>query len=60
MSKDAVLRKDVPFGLAKPKFNIYTPFSPKPPFWSPITTVLLEIIGRKTALPLEVLRVNGP
>jgi len=28
-SKDAVLRKDVPFGVAKPKFNIYTPFCPK-------------------------------
>jgi len=21
------------FGVAKPKFNIYTPFPPKPPFW---------------------------
>jgi len=26
--------------VAKPEFNIYTPFSQKPPFWGPILTVL--------------------
>jgi len=28
-SKDAIPRKDVPLGVAKPKVKLYTPFCPK-------------------------------
>ena len=57
-SKDAVLRKDVPFGVAKPQFNIYTPFFPKNRHFGARFRWYLEIFGRKTALALEVLRVK--
>jgi len=47
-------------GVPKPYFNIYTPHFPlKPPFWGPIMTVLRNF-RPKTALALEVLRVNDP
>jgi len=58
--KDAVLRTDVPFGVAKPKFNIYTPFVRQNRHFGARFGRYLEIIGQKPALTLEVLRVNGP
>jgi len=51
-------------GVAIPKFNIYTHFSPlKPPFWGPIKTVLrnyrlknsLNIRGTKSKRPLDAI-----
>jgi len=59
-SKDAVLRKDVPFRVAKPKFNIYTHFLTQNRHFGARFGQYLEIIGQKAALTLEVLRVNGP
>jgi len=47
-TKDAVARKDVPFGVLKIKVksNILTPvFAKKHPFWGPVLTGL----GPKTA-----------
>ena len=50
-------------GVAKPKFNIYIPFSQKPPFWGPISTVprnfqsknSFNIGGAKSKQPLNVI-----
>jgi len=50
---------NVPFGVAKPYFNIYTPFSPKTAIFGPILTVRRHF-WLKSALTLEVLRVNDP
>ena len=44
--KKAVLRKDMPFGGAKPKFNIYTPFCPKTAILGPDLDGT-EIFGQK-------------
>jgi len=41
------------FGVAKPTFNIYNPFSLK-------NAILGPNFDGKTALTLDVLRVNGP
>ena len=53
--KDAVLRKDVSFRVAKPKFNIYTHFLLQNRHFGARFGQYLEIIGQK-----PVLRVNGP
>jgi len=61
MSKDAVLRKDVPFVGRKKTQNLTStpPFSPKTAILGPISTVLRNYRPKK-ALTLEVLRVNSP
>jgi len=47
MSKDAVPRKDVPFGVAKPKVKLYTPFCPKTTILEPVSTG--QIFAQKRA-----------
>jgi len=47
------------FWPAKPKFNIYTPFSLKTAILEPDFDSTSEIFVRLTALTLEVLPVNG-
>jgi len=49
-------------GVAKAKFNIYTPFSPKTAILGPELDGKLtyKLSAEKTALTLEVLSVNGP
>jgi len=46
-SKDAVPRKDVPFGVAKPKFKLYTPFCRKNRHFGAPLRRDLEIFARK-------------
>jgi len=54
MSKDAVPRKDVPFGGRKTKSYVFNPFlSPKPPFWGPFSTGLRNFRS-KTPLTLDM------
>jgi len=57
--KDAVSGKDVPFwGHIGKNLTFTLPFFKKPPILGPI--LHLEILSRKTALTLEVLRVKDP
>jgi len=48
------------WGVAKAKFNMYIPFFPQNRHFGARFRRYLEILGRKTALALEVLRVNDP
>jgi len=58
-SNDAVPRKEVPFGVAKPKSKVSAPIFPQNRhFWAPFRRD--NFFRPKTALTLDGLRVNDP
>jgi len=46
-SNDAVPRKEVPFGVAKPKSKVSTPIFPRKHFWAPFRRDLKNFFARK-------------
>jgi len=59
-SKDAVLRKKVPFWVMKPISKILTPIFPQNRYFGAPFRRVLELFRPKTALTLDSSRVNDP
>jgi len=59
-SNDAFYARMCLLGVAKPKFKTYTPCLPQNRHFGARYGRYLQIIGRKPALTLEMLRVSGP